>query len=102
MAVKLNHTIIHSKDPVAAADFYSAVFALPPPVRFGPFLDVEAANDVTLAFLPAGDMEVQTQHYAEESNRATSVRRAATAWHMQIGAEPRVVSRNPETKTPNQ
>ncbi len=29
-----------------------------------------------------------------ESNRATSGRRAATAWHMQIGAEPRVVSRD--------
>ena len=64
MAVKLNHTIIHSKDPVAAAEFYSEVFALPSPVRFGPFLDVEVANEVTLAFLSAGDMEVQTQHYA--------------------------------------
>lgn len=64
MAVKLNHTIVHSRDPAAAADFYSAVFALPSPVRFGPFLDVEVANEVTLAFLSAGDMEVQTQHYA--------------------------------------
>ena len=64
MAVKLNHTIIHSKDPAAAAAFYSAIFALPSPVQFGPFLDVEADNEVTLAFLSAGDMEVQTQHYA--------------------------------------
>jgi len=64
MTVKLNHTIVHSKDPAAAADFYSAVFGLPAPVPFGPFLDVEVANEVTLAFLPAGDMEVQTQHYA--------------------------------------
>lgn len=36
-----------------------------------------------------------------ESNQATSARRAAMAWHMQICAEPRVASRNPETKTPN-
>ena len=64
MTVKLNHTIVHSKDPVAAADFYSGVFALPAPVRFGPFLDVDVANEVTLAFLSAGDMDVQTQHYA--------------------------------------
>jgi len=26
MTVKLNHTIVHSLDPRAAADFYSAVF----------------------------------------------------------------------------
>lgn len=64
MTVKLNHTIVHSKDPAAAADFYSALFALPSPVRFGPFLDVEVANEVTLAFLSAGDLEVQSQHYA--------------------------------------
>ena len=64
MTVKLNHTIVHSKDPAVAAEFYSAVFALPTPVPFGPFLDVEVDNEVTLAFLSAGDMEVQTQHYA--------------------------------------
>jgi catechol 2,3-dioxygenase-like lactoylglutathione lyase family enzyme len=64
MTVKLNHTIVHSRDPAASADFYSAVFALPAPVRFGPFLDIEVGNEVTLAFLSAGDMEVQTQHYA--------------------------------------
>jgi catechol 2,3-dioxygenase-like lactoylglutathione lyase family enzyme len=64
MTVKLNHTIVHSRDPRAAADFFSNLFGLPAPVPFGPFLDVEVANQVTLAFLAAGDMEVQTQHYA--------------------------------------
>jgi catechol 2,3-dioxygenase-like lactoylglutathione lyase family enzyme len=64
VAVKLNHTIVHSRDPRAAADFYSELFGLPAPVPFGPFLDVEVGNEVTLAFLDAGDMEVQTQHYA--------------------------------------
>ena len=64
MAVKLNHTIVHSKDPRAAADFFASVFGLPKPEPFGPFLDVQVANEVTLAFLSAGDMEIQVQHYA--------------------------------------
>ena len=64
MTVKLNHTIVHSRNPRAAADFYSELFGLPGPVPFGPFLDVEVGNEVTLAFLDAEDMEVQAQHYA--------------------------------------
>ena len=64
MAIKLNHTIVHSLDPRAAAEFYSALFALPAPEPFGPFLDVVTANEVTLAFLSADGMEIQAQHYA--------------------------------------
>ena len=64
MAIKLNHTIVHSKDPRAAANFFAEVFGLGKPVSFGPFLDVEVANEVTLAFLDAEGMEIQTQHYA--------------------------------------
>jgi catechol 2,3-dioxygenase-like lactoylglutathione lyase family enzyme len=64
VTVKLNHTIVHSRDPRAAADFYSELLGLPAPAPFGPFLDIEVGNEVTLAFLDAGDMEVQTQHYA--------------------------------------
>src|SRR5262245_61106694 len=64
MTIKLNHTIVHSRDPRAAADFFADVFGLAAPKPFGPFLDVDVANEVTLAFLSAGDMEVQTQHYA--------------------------------------
>ena len=64
MAIKLNHTIVHSKDPRAAAEFYSSVFGLPAAKPFGPFLDVNVANEVTLAFLSAEGMEVQMQHYA--------------------------------------
>src|SRR5215210_9250737 len=64
MAIKLNHTIVHSKAPRAAADWFAGVFGLPRPKPFGPFLDVEVGNEVTLAFLSAGDMEIQTQHYA--------------------------------------
>ena len=64
MSVKLNHTIVHSRDPRASAAFYSELFGLAAPVPFGPFLDIEVANEVTLAFLDAEDMEVQPQHYA--------------------------------------
>lgn len=64
MTVKLNHTIVHSRNPRAAAEFYSALFGLPAPVAFGPFLDIEVGNEVTLAFLDAEDMDVQAQHYA--------------------------------------
>jgi len=64
MTIKLNHTIVHSRDPKAAARFYSELFGLPAPAPFGPFLDIEVGNEVTLAFLDADDMEVQAQHYA--------------------------------------
>ncbi|HTG97649.1 MAG TPA: VOC family protein [Burkholderiales bacterium] len=64
MTVKLNHTIVHSRDPRAAADWFASVFGLPKPRPFGPFLDVEVGNEVTLAFLDADGMEIQMQHYA--------------------------------------
>jgi catechol 2,3-dioxygenase-like lactoylglutathione lyase family enzyme len=64
MAIRLNHTIVHSKDPRAAADFLAGLFGLPAPTPFGPFLDLEVANGVTLAYLSADDMEPQIQHYA--------------------------------------
>jgi len=64
MTIKLNHTIVHSLEPRAAADWFAGVFGLPNPKPFGPFLDVEVGNEVTLAFLSAGEMEIQVQHYA--------------------------------------
>jgi len=64
MTIELNHTIVHSKDPKAAAEFFAGLFGLPKPKPFGPFFDVEVGNEVTLAFLDAEGMEVQTQHYA--------------------------------------
>jgi extradiol dioxygenase family protein len=63
MAVKLNHTIVHARDRRESANFFVEVFGLPKPVPFGPFLDVEVANEVTLAFVQA-DGEIQIQHYA--------------------------------------
>ena len=64
MAVKLNHTIVHSNDPRACAEWFATVFGLPAPKPFGPFLDIELGNEVTLAFLDAEGMELQIQHYA--------------------------------------
>ena len=64
MAIKLNHTIVHSEDPGGAAGFLVELFGLQKPRRFGPFHCVEMGNDVTLDFLAADGMEIQMQHYA--------------------------------------
>ena len=64
MTIKLNHTIVHSKDKQAAAKFFTELFGLPKPKPFFGFLDVDLGNEVTHAFLDADGMEVQMQHYA--------------------------------------
>ena len=63
MPVKLNHTIVHAKDKRASAAFYAEIFGFAAPKPFGPFLDVETANEVTLAILETHDA-IQSQHYA--------------------------------------
>lgn len=64
MTIKLNHTIVHSKDQRTSAAFFTELFGLPAPKPFGPFLGVEVGNEVTLDFLDADGMEIQMQHYA--------------------------------------
>jgi catechol 2,3-dioxygenase-like lactoylglutathione lyase family enzyme len=64
MAIKLNHTIVHSLEARAAAEFFAALFGRPAPVPFGPFRGVRVDNEVTLDFLDGGGMEIQMQHYA--------------------------------------
>ncbi len=64
MAIKLNHTIVHSLDARTAAESFAALFGRPAPVPFGPFLGVQVDNEVTLDFLDADGMEIQMQHYA--------------------------------------
>jgi catechol 2,3-dioxygenase-like lactoylglutathione lyase family enzyme len=64
MAIKLNHTIVHSNDPQASADFLTSLFGLPPARRFGPFQVVEVGNEVSLDFLSGDGIEIQMQHYA--------------------------------------
>jgi catechol 2,3-dioxygenase-like lactoylglutathione lyase family enzyme len=63
MTVKLNHTIVHARDKHASAAFYSEVFGFAAARPFGPFLDLETANGVTLALLET-DEKFEPQHYA--------------------------------------
>lgn len=63
MGVKLNHTIVHSRDKRASAAFLADILGLPDPVPFGPFLGVETGNEVTLDFMNDAD-EIRPQHYA--------------------------------------
>lgn len=64
MAVHLNHTIVHAKDNVASAHFYSEILGLPKPKPFGPFMVVDTANGVSLDFIAAEDHEIIVEHYA--------------------------------------
>ena len=63
MTVQLNHTIVSTHDKEASATFLAEILGLPGPVRFGPFLGVEAENGVTLDFMDTDD-DITPQHYA--------------------------------------
>jgi catechol 2,3-dioxygenase-like lactoylglutathione lyase family enzyme len=63
MTVQLNHTIVFSRDKKESATFLAEIFGLPEPSPFGPFLAVQADNDVTLDFMDV-DGEITSQHYA--------------------------------------
>ena len=63
MSAKLNHTIVHARDKRASAEFYVSVLGFAKPKPFGPFLDVETGNEVTLAILET-DEKFEPQHYA--------------------------------------
>lgn len=64
MGVRFNHTIVHSRDPKAAASFLTEILGLPAPSSFGPFLVVALENGASLDFLDADDDEIVLQHYA--------------------------------------
>ena len=63
MAIELNHTIVHARDPQRSANFLAELLGRPAPVRFGPFLGVALDNGVTLDFI-AADAELVIEHYA--------------------------------------
>ena len=63
MTIKLNHTIVFSRDKREGAAFLTEILGLPAPVPFGPFLGVQVANEVTLDFMDT-DEEIMLQHYA--------------------------------------
>jgi len=64
MAIQLNHTIVHSRDAKASADFLTEILGLrTAPVRFGPFWAVSLENGVTLDFIET-DEKLTIEHYA--------------------------------------
>ena len=63
MSVRLNHTIVWCRDKHISATFLADVLGLSSPQPFGPFLIVDAANDVSLDYHDV-DGDVASQHYA--------------------------------------
>jgi catechol 2,3-dioxygenase-like lactoylglutathione lyase family enzyme len=63
MSVQLNHTIVWCRDQGRSATFLAEILGLPAPVRFGPFLVVEAHNGVSLD-VHEREGEIAFQHYA--------------------------------------
>ena len=63
MSVQLNHTIVHTHDKQSSARFFAEILGLPEPKPFGPFVTVQADNDVTLDFLET-EGELAPEHYA--------------------------------------
>jgi hypothetical protein len=63
MSIKLNHTIVYSKDENVSAKFLAEILGLDAPTRFGIFLEVRLDNDVTLDFATT-DGDIVEEHYA--------------------------------------
>jgi catechol 2,3-dioxygenase-like lactoylglutathione lyase family enzyme len=63
MSVQLNHTIVWCRNKETSARFLADILGLPAPVRFEPFLVVEASNGVSLDYHDS-DAEIAPQHYA--------------------------------------
>jgi catechol 2,3-dioxygenase-like lactoylglutathione lyase family enzyme len=61
MSVRLNHTIVWCQDKQASATFLANTLGLAAPQPFGPFLIVEAGNDVSLDYHETDD-EIASQH----------------------------------------
>src|SRR3546814_20183959 len=64
MPVKLNHTIVWSRDPEAGARFLAEILNLAPPTPFGPFHVVTVDNGVSLAFMANQGADPAMQPYA--------------------------------------
>lgn len=64
MAVTLNHTVVVVKDAEESANFVAEILGCEIK-HFGPFVQLQAANGVTLDFMTLmGDHEVHPAHYA--------------------------------------
>jgi catechol 2,3-dioxygenase-like lactoylglutathione lyase family enzyme len=64
MAIQLNHTIVHSRDKRASAEFLGHILGLKVGPPYGPFLPVETANGVTLDYMSTTEENIPPQHYA--------------------------------------
>jgi catechol 2,3-dioxygenase-like lactoylglutathione lyase family enzyme len=63
MSVELNHTIVHARDKQESAEFFAGILGLDAPTPYGPFLVVQAHNNVSLDFLEDRG-RITPQHYA--------------------------------------
>jgi len=63
MAVKLNHTLVDSRDRDASALFLSELLGIDPPLVLGPFALVKVGDELTLDFRHV-EREITPQHYA--------------------------------------
>jgi catechol 2,3-dioxygenase-like lactoylglutathione lyase family enzyme len=63
VSVQLNHTIVSCRDQQRSAAFLTGILGLPPATRFGPFVVVQADNDVSLDFAETSG-SITPQHYA--------------------------------------
>ena len=77
MAIQLNHTIVHARDPQASARALTALLGRAEPFRFGPFFCVELDNGVTLDFLAQ-----------EEVVRGHLARRGRAVWPLRLRFPP--------------
>jgi catechol 2,3-dioxygenase-like lactoylglutathione lyase family enzyme len=64
MSIRFNHTIVHCRAKAESARFLADILGLPDPRPFGPFQAVDLDNEASLDFIDAGDIKVETQHYA--------------------------------------
>jgi catechol 2,3-dioxygenase-like lactoylglutathione lyase family enzyme len=63
MAIRLNHTIVASRDRQASARFLTEILGLPEPRLVGPFAVVPVSDDTSLDYID-DDGEIAAQHYA--------------------------------------
>ncbi|MFJ2752027.1 VOC family protein [Streptomyces sp. NPDC087297] len=64
MSVRLNHTIVHSRDNRESATFLAHILDLEVGTEWGPFIPVDTANGVTLDFATIPAESITVQHYA--------------------------------------
>ncbi|EPC03311.1 hypothetical protein L861_17360 [Litchfieldella anticariensis FP35 = DSM 16096] len=62
MAITLNHTIVHAKDPEATAAFLTEILGLAPPRQLGYFTVVQV-GDTSLDLIRGGD-PISSRHFA--------------------------------------